>query len=142
MPTDRSICLIHLPRSVVDELFLVHDHQVSMQQRGIALYSRDESMQKAWNESRIRPLSGSANGPRIQSCSSTAAEFASGITADPGHICSISTTLVIFASPIFQVCILSIPSLKLSCCRLNSVMTAPGEHQLTEPFCESTTRIR
>ena len=49
MQTDRSICLIHLPLSVVDELFIVHDHQVSMQQRGIAFYSRDESMQKAWN---------------------------------------------------------------------------------------------
>ena len=49
MPTDRGICLIHLPRSVVDELFLVHDHQVSMQQRGIAPYGRDQSIQKAWN---------------------------------------------------------------------------------------------
>lgn len=49
MPTDRGICLIHLPRSVVDELFFVHDHQVSMQQRGIAPYGRDESMKKAWN---------------------------------------------------------------------------------------------
>jgi len=50
MQTDRSICLIHLPRSVVDELFIVHDHQVSMQQRGIAPYGDDQSRRKAWNQ--------------------------------------------------------------------------------------------
>ena len=46
---NRGICLVHLPRSVVDELFIIHDHQVSMQDNGIAPYGIDQSMNKAWN---------------------------------------------------------------------------------------------
>jgi hypothetical protein len=39
MTANRGICLVHLPRSVVDELFVIHDHQVSMQDEGIASFN-------------------------------------------------------------------------------------------------------
>ena len=55
MPIDRSICLIHLPRSVVDELFRVHDHQVSMQQRGISQSLPDESYRQRWTHNKVVP---------------------------------------------------------------------------------------
>tara|TARA_R100000808_G_scaffold24938_1_gene59645 strand:+ start:633 stop:920 length:288 start_codon:yes stop_codon:yes gene_type:complete len=42
-----GLCVLHLPTAVVDELFDVHDHQVSMQDNGIAPYGRDQSMNTA-----------------------------------------------------------------------------------------------
>jgi len=44
-----GLCVLHLPTAIVDELFDVHDHQVSMQDNGIAPYGIDQSMNKAWN---------------------------------------------------------------------------------------------
>ena len=42
-----GLCVLHLPTAIVDELFDVHDHQVSMQDNGIAPYGRDQSMNTA-----------------------------------------------------------------------------------------------
>ena len=44
-----GLCVLHLPTAIVDELFDVPDHQVSMQDNGIAPYGVDQSMKKAWN---------------------------------------------------------------------------------------------
>ena len=42
-----GLCVLHLPTAIVDELFDVHDHQVSMQDNGIAPYGRDQLMNTA-----------------------------------------------------------------------------------------------
>ena len=44
-----GLCVLHLPTAIVDELFDVHDHQVSMQDEGMAHTVRDEPTRKAWN---------------------------------------------------------------------------------------------